>query len=125
MTQLAAYVVGLLFSHKPLEFCYNTRYPAENGRKAGSPWSLRQTGIYQQVDWKRRKSVWILLQPPSKALRRVKDMLASQSDEAHPMRTHIILMFTMAADWHKYILYLQKQLEILVRALKRNPHIEA
>lgn len=111
-------IIALSLTLISTEFCYNTRYPAENGRKPGSPWSLRQTGIYQQVNLQSKESVWILLQSSAKVLRRVEGILASPSDEAHPMRAHVILLFTMAADWHKYISYLQKQLETLVGALK-------
>ncbi|KAF2648099.1 hypothetical protein K491DRAFT_261195 [Lophiostoma macrostomum CBS 122681] len=43
------------------ELCYLFRYMTENGRATGSPWSLRQSAVYQSFELNDEKEIWILI----------------------------------------------------------------
>jgi hypothetical protein len=99
----------------PLELCYTLQYVEDNGRKDGNPWSSRQTGVYQQVDFKTRKSVWIILQP-SKYIRECLEQPLQDQDQnlsgpdRNPMLLHALFLQTTAEDWEGYIQHLHLQL---------------
>lgn len=96
------------------EFCYAVRYVARNGRSSGSPWSLRQTAVYQQYDWCSGKSVWIFLQPPAEGRRRFEEIQHSNASTTHPMLFHVVLLFTTVAGWKDYIAYMRHCLDAIV-----------
>lgn len=88
---------------------------AKNGRKSGSPWSLRQTGVYQKVDFRTGSSTWIMLQPSALAAKRFENV-----DEAFPplqdvMYPHTMLLSAASKYWKEYVAYLHQSLRLLVR----------
>lgn len=90
---------------------------ARNGRSQGDPWSLRQTGVYQQFCFKRRCSVWILLQPSDDMRARLWKGLSSSQQEIngeHPLLLHLPIFCTAARNWHDYVKHLQARLVELV-----------
>ena len=64
-----------------LEICYTLRFFERNGRSSESPWSLRQTGIYQQMCRSSGKSTWIILQPSSRIQEQVRKAAAADQSK--------------------------------------------
>jgi hypothetical protein len=103
------------------EFCYNFQYMVRNGRNRGDPWSLRRTGIYQQVDFDKNASCWIMLQPSDdvdklseRALR--DNSQAGNCQSGGPMFLHVLFLSTMVDSWDEYIESLHSQLQISVNS---------
>ncbi|KAI1414101.1 hypothetical protein F5Y13DRAFT_21800 [Hypoxylon sp. FL1857] len=100
--------------HHSYEISYLLHFVEENGRARGDPWSLRQTGIYQQVDANNDQSIWVILQI-SKATRErlMKKLhhpeLSSQCPD-NPMSIHAVLLLATVDNWGAYIEYLRSQL---------------
>lgn len=90
-----------------------------NGRNCGDPWSLRQIGVYEKLNFETRSSKWILLQPSSVALQSLEDGLRSRKHDldcvTNSMSLHTILLFTSSRQWPDYIDHLRAQVESLVR----------
>jgi hypothetical protein len=89
-----------------------------NGRGGEDPWSLRQCGIYQQIDLITRRSKWIILQRSGTIRSKLEETLRTQSDKTeaiHAIVPHIIFVSIMAANWQSYVEYLNMQLAALVR----------
>lgn len=101
-----------------LELCYILRFVEKNGRTRGDPWSLRQTGVYQQVNSDSRKSTWIFLQLSQDTKAALKEVLKNQSTyfdkRDSPMALHTFLLATVD-NWGEYIQDLSKQLTCVVR----------
>jgi hypothetical protein len=76
----------------------------KNGRDWGSPWSLRQTAVYQRFDVKSRKSVWILMQPSKHIRHWLENNLLGigKSDESF-MLLHILFLSSMEENWTDYL----------------------
>lgn len=102
------------------ELCYIVQYVEENGRNRGDPWSLRQTGVYEQKDVETGKSVWIILQPSSSTQQcleqglqaLVQDTLGQNSSS--PMLLHLIFLLATADNWVGYIKHLHSQADEMV-----------
>lgn len=101
------------------ELCYNFTYLAKNGRGRGDPWSLRQSGIYQQVDLKSNKSFWILLHPSAS----IKDQLHHfngafpidrQNFGGHLLKGHTAFLSEATQGWDEYIENTRTQLDAIV-----------
>ncbi|KAL9579126.1 MAG: hypothetical protein Q9212_005288 [Teloschistes hypoglaucus] len=95
------------------EICYAVRYVARNGRSTGSPWSLRQTAVYQQYNGSTKNTVWIFLQPSADMQRRWQEIQRSKVSSSHPATLHVVLLFAIAADWKDYIAYLRQEVDNL------------
>ena len=83
------------------------------------PWSLRQTGIYQQIELQSRKSTWILLQPSEGINEGLLGRLSNKSpnlngSNANYMLLHIHFLSLMASNWGEYIEYLWAEANTLV-----------
>lgn len=101
------------------ELCYNIRYVERHGRGTGDPWSLRQTGIYQQYYPVVKRSVWILLEPSKtlqERLRAILDSKPTNSDvaERNPMLLHTLILFMTASNWGSYLDDLDSEVKALV-----------
>lgn len=97
------------------ELSYLHQYVEQNGRSHGDPWSLRQTGIYQQVNAEHRRSVWIFLQLSRSTRRQLEPVLHSQSNSSDSfMILHSILLLATVDNWGKYVEHLHSQLRDLV-----------
>ncbi|OCK78124.1 hypothetical protein K432DRAFT_444833 [Lepidopterella palustris CBS 459.81] len=86
----------------------------KNGRNRGDPWSLRQTGVYQQVTFDSRQSAWIFLQLSSSTRAALEKVLRSQpsspGENDSPMTLHALLLGTTVDNWDEYIQNLSTQL---------------
>jgi hypothetical protein len=90
----------------------------ENSRQHGDPWSLRQTGVYQQVNAEIQNSTWILLQL-SRSTRSLLEAATIQSrfkndNSISLMQLHCIMLSATTGNWGKYIKFLQSQLSDIV-----------
>ncbi|KAL8719810.1 MAG: hypothetical protein Q9181_008016, partial [Wetmoreana brouardii] len=101
------------------EFCYTVRYVIPNERPSGPAWSIRRSAVYQQYRFRERLSKWILLQPSIDAHRRFTEVQAQSKgkEQEHPMRYHVVFLFSTAVFWKDYIMHLRSDLEQLVRVL--------
>ena len=89
-----------------------------NERKRGSPWSLRQTGVYQRYDTLTERSVWILLQPSDYMHRRLSEPL-NKNDfmtgiPLSPFYLHGIFLYASERNWTDWIEDVQHRIESLV-----------
>lgn len=102
------------------ELCYIVQYVEKNGRDRGDPWSLRQTGVYEQVDIETGKSVWIILQPSSSTRQCLEQGLQTLDQDTYgrntsdPMLLHPIFLLATADNWVGYIKYLHSQADEMV-----------
>lgn len=104
-----------------LEISFTLQHVEENGRKRGDPWSLRQTGVYQQVDFKAGTSVWIILQPSDYVRKSLEHALVEKSygacgQESSPMLLHVLFILAAADNWTRYIRDLESEAKDLVGA---------
>lgn len=90
----------------------------KNGRNRGDPWSLRQTGVYQQAKLEHRHSAWIFLQLSSSTRQGLEKALGKQSgsqDEGDsPMAHHALLLLATVDNWGEYIRSLDRELRDIV-----------
>ena len=101
------------------EVRYNIRYMERNERKRGSPWSLRQTGVYQRYDTLTERSAWILLQRSDYMRRRLSEPLRHDSDfvtgiPLNPFYLHRIFLYALERNWTDWIEEVQQEMELLV-----------
>jgi hypothetical protein len=96
------------------ELCYNVHHVEKNGRNRGNPWSLRQTGIYHQINLVTKRSSWIFIQLSSTARNKVIGALKDEAFRENPMLLHLDVLFAMAMNWPSYIEYLSYKLDELV-----------
>ena len=100
------------------ELAYIYQFMEKNGRNRGDPWSLRQTGVYQQATFKSHQSVWIFLQL-SKSTRIIleREMRSPSryfSKSESPMALHALLLGASVDNWGEYIRDLNAQLRDIV-----------
>ena len=102
-----------------LELSYILQFVEKNGRNRGDPWSLRQTGIYQQATIKSHQSAWIFLQLSCSTRIILENALRSSSgcysDSDSPMTLHALLLGGTVDNWGEYIRDLSAQLRDMVR----------
>ena len=96
------------------ELCYNLHHVERNGRNRGNPWSLRQTGIYHQIDLTTKRSGWIFIQASGLTREEIFRALSVDRFRENPMLLHLEVLFTMARNWPDYIEYLSSKLDELV-----------
>ena len=109
--------------------CYNVGYMERNGRNRGSPWSLRQTGVYQRYDATTESSTWILLQPSDYMRRRLAEALSIESRSAYnvasgPLHLHGFFLSASERNWEDSIEHVQQELESLVTRTIRTPFLD-
>ncbi|MCJ1453190.1 hypothetical protein MMC28_003536 [Mycoblastus sanguinarius] len=101
------------------ELCYNLQFFELNGRSVNTPWSLRQTGVYQKVNFQTKTTVWILLQPSKRAEKRLKDAFGSRTSQTpltemnSPMKLHQPFLHVAVSGWNEYVAYLRKDVNAL------------
>lgn len=101
---------------RKLEICYTVRFFEENQRNRGNPWSLRQTAVYQGVDYSTNTSAFIFLQPSSYIEERLGDKLRAiaQDESLHEIRhilLHVVLLSSTLINWRRYIATQMSDLE--------------
>ena len=100
------------------ELSYILQFVEKNGRNRGDPWSLRQTGVYQQVTFDSRQSAWIFLQLSSATRVVLEKVLRRKSscpgERESPMTIHALLLGATVDNWGEYIQNLSTQLRDVV-----------
>lgn len=77
-----------------------------HGRNTQNPWSLRETCVYQQYDAERKRTKWILLQPPGRLLERIE---RDRTVHANVLHIHVLCMTVAESNWTSYINYLRME----------------
>ena len=86
-----------------------------NGRTEGSPWSVRQTAVYQKTNLETGCSIWILIQPNEAVLEHFKALcLQSVDGVEHSMAPHLAFLSSGRVYWKAYIGQLRLSLQELV-----------
>lgn len=93
----------------------------KNNRRKGDPWSLRQSGVYQQISVSSRRSTWIILQPSNGVRVQLKQALESSIDQGQEgdestAYFHLTFLSSMAGNWQEYLEYLHSQVAVFVGA---------
>ena len=102
-----------------LEFCFDVRYPEENGRRFGDPWSIRHTALYYQYDKPRDISMTLLVQPSSKLQTQIYSLLTSETNSnGRSILIQHAVFVSSGISWKYYIVYMERELSMLVRVLK-------
>ncbi len=97
------------------EIAYTYRYVINNGRTEGSPWSVRQTAVYQKTNLKTGCSVWILIQPNEAVFEHFKALCLQSVDGAQQsMAPHLAFLSSARLYWKAYIGQLRLSLQELV-----------
>ncbi|KAF2468701.1 uncharacterized protein BDR25DRAFT_357066 [Lindgomyces ingoldianus] len=101
------------------EICYNVRYAEPNGRSQGSPWSLRQMGVYHAFCKTDRTSVWVFIQPSTNFRSNFDSMCQNDSlqqvlKDSGCMFLHEHVFSILGLHWHAYLQFLQEKLNGLV-----------
>ncbi|KAI1178094.1 hypothetical protein F4777DRAFT_142287 [Nemania sp. FL0916] len=91
------------------DLTYNIRHFELHGRELVDPWSCRQMAIYHKFDLKTRISNWILIQPPKKLEKDLKEAVIRVDD--HPMSLHLRCLVVGAVNWRDYLNYLSNELK--------------
>jgi hypothetical protein len=103
------------------ELSYLLQFMEKNGRNRGDPWSLRQTGVYQQATFDSDQSAWIFLQLSRSTRIVLENAFRSQlrrfSENDSPMTLHGLLLEATVDNWGEYIQDLNAQLRDVVRDL--------
>jgi hypothetical protein len=106
-----------------LEICYNIRYLELNGRNRGTPWSVRQTGVYQQLSNAGTERRWVFLQPSDYILERIKLSLQQQDQTSvkcngRQVHIHFVIISAAIRNWGLYTEYIHQQIRELVGTLR-------
>jgi hypothetical protein len=105
------------------EFGWVYKYPEKKEVDSGSPWVIRQTGIYHIFNTETGRSTYIILNPSLNAKFRLnlQKNLQEQSFRSTlllgGMLLHSMLMSTHFSDWREYLDYHETLLLKLVRVL--------
>ena len=109
------------------ELSYIIQFMEKNGRNRGDPWSLRQTGVYQQATFHGNHSAWIFLQLSRPTRTALENALQGQSrclgESDSPMMLHALLLGVTADNWGAYIQDLSVQLREVVSMHCESVHI--
>jgi hypothetical protein len=96
-----------------LEICYNILYVEKYGRPLSDPWSLRQTGVYHQLNKNLTSSHWILLNLAHHTRLDLEGYFQSTPNQ-FPLSLHVQLLTLLGSNWTEYIEYLGSALRNLV-----------
>jgi hypothetical protein len=104
------------------ELCYINRFVERNGRGRGDPWSLRQTGVYQQIRFDTGYSSYIVLQM-SKTMRAHLDRITAENTSERfgqgdqIMQFHLLTLLSTADNWGEYAEHLHCMVKDVVREI--------
>jgi hypothetical protein len=99
---------------------YVFKYPEENQRSDGEPWSIRKTAVYHQLEKSSGKSVYVIVSPLpesagakglSKWFRNLNDL---QSCRADSFALNQVLLSSYQAGWRSYTSFYEDKIEALV-----------
>ena len=94
--------------------CYIIHHVEKNGRNRGNPWSLRETGIYHQINIATGSSRWIFIQPSGPTREDIIQNLELGELRQSPFDLHAEVLLSMARNWPEYIEYLSQKLDEMV-----------
>ncbi|KAF1992761.1 hypothetical protein P154DRAFT_583495 [Amniculicola lignicola CBS 123094] len=96
------------------ETCFNIRYPAKNGRSVGNPWSVRQTTVYHQFNYPKRRHVWIVIQPSDDYREQILRIMNSSLPESEKFWViDAACLVSTNRYWREYIVHLQEGVRTL------------
>jgi hypothetical protein len=103
---------------------YTFRYAEYVGRREG-PWVIRQMGVYQKFDFRKKTSLCILVNavPSSAAYSRVLESCSNhqQQMQSSPLWLHSVIHASYFMRWREYIAeYESRLLPIVSRGLWRD-----
>lgn len=103
-------------SHSRLEISYLFHYVEQNGRGHGDPWSLRQTGVHQQLNLCCLQSSWIFLHLSGRTRQTFETMVQGHSrcDANDTSKLHGYLLLATVKNWIEYIEYLYNKVRAIV-----------
>lgn len=95
------------------------QYMEKTNRRKGDPWSLRKSGVYQQISVSSRRSTWIVLQPSNGVRAQLEQAFESsleqdQEGNESAIYFHVIFLASMAGNWQEYLEYLHSQVTVFV-----------
>ena len=106
------------------EITFVLKYPESNGRTDGpSPWSLRQTGLYQKFEPLAKRSLWVLLNPTPNSIadQKVFDLLEQYSGSMKPRQEPrllgLLLLSAYFRNWRTYMAYYEEKELRIVRIM--------
>ncbi|KAF2848276.1 hypothetical protein T440DRAFT_175165 [Plenodomus tracheiphilus IPT5] len=124
----------MLPKHHNFEIAYTLQFMEKNNRNRGDPWSLRQTGIYQQTTSGNHQSTWIFLHMSQSARmvleKAIREHLMCLVGSHSPMTFHGLLIEATMSNWVEYVQNLDAQLRNLdekacfakIGAMRRNDY---
>jgi hypothetical protein len=101
---------------------YTFRYAEYKGHP-NEPWVIRQAGVYQKIDVRKKTSLYILINavPNSAAHQRVLEVFSNHQleMEKNPLWLHNVIHASYFMRWRNYIAEYERQLLPLVRMHSR------
>jgi hypothetical protein len=102
------------FDGRSHDIFYQFSYVEQNNRKNGSPWSMRQTGVYHRFSETSKlgdlgaENLWLLLHPMrnSKAQTRLgvaAEKIGARDMALDPLRLHVLIMSSYIDNWRWYL----------------------
>jgi hypothetical protein len=100
---------------------YIFKYPEENHRSDGEPWSIRKTAVYHQLDKSTGKSVYVVVSPLADSagaqalLQWLKNLNDLESCKTNAFAINQILLSTYQPGFRSYAMFYEKKIKALVR----------
>ncbi|KAI8932995.1 hypothetical protein NX059_009647 [Plenodomus lindquistii] len=88
------------------ELSYVVQYVEKNSRGRGDPWSIRQTGVYCQLDHTTHRTTWIFLQLSKSARVLLEQGITTQDCRRmwkDPLWPHVLVLNATMINWGEYI----------------------
>jgi hypothetical protein len=107
-----------------LECAYAFHYAVRTDRENSSPWSIRQTAIYQRYDGVQDKTIFILVTPSKEGLESLEYCLQNAKNHStflNPFEMHRYLISAACQSWGWYIYEeLRKNINLQVLTVSGN-----
>jgi hypothetical protein len=99
------------------ECAYVLRFVELNDRNPESPWSIRQTAVYQKYLAANQSSTWLLVAVSVRLEERLNSFIQRAGSLAalNPFEIHLLLLDTAIANWRPYMVYLYAETNKQVR----------
>lgn len=99
------------------ECAYVLRFVELNDRNPESPWSIRQTAVYQKYLTASQSSTWLLVAISVRSEERLNSFIQRAGSLAalNPFEIHLLLLDTAIANWRPYMVYLGGEVNKQVR----------
>ncbi|GAB7324889.1 hypothetical protein MBLNU13_g08711t2 [Cladosporium sp. NU13] len=116
-TYCAPLVTGETAQH--FEYMYIFKYPEENNRSDGEPWSIRKTAVYHQLDKSTGRSVYVIVSPlaDSAGAKAVSHWLKHLNDlescKTNAFAVNQVLLSTYQPGFRSYAMFYEKKIKEL------------